>query len=101
MKGNPAVPGGPLTSKPAWSNTQWYSTTPVFFHSRWRATAPATREGPNDPIQFGHGATGRLGGQRLRTAANGPRTHVGDRGPERGHAGGHATRGPVAGREGL
>ena len=21
MKGNPAVPGGPLTSKPTWSNT--------------------------------------------------------------------------------
>jgi len=23
MKGNPAMPGGSLTSKPAWSNTPW------------------------------------------------------------------------------
>ena len=31
MKGNPAMLGGPLTSKPAWSNTLTYSTTPAFF----------------------------------------------------------------------
>ncbi len=31
MKGNPALPGGPLTSKPAWSNTSGCSTTPAFF----------------------------------------------------------------------
>src|ERR1700757_3691586 len=31
MKGNPARPGGPLTSKPAWSNTSGYLTTPAFF----------------------------------------------------------------------
>ena len=31
MKGNPAVPGGPLTSKPTWWNTSGYSTTSAFF----------------------------------------------------------------------
>jgi hypothetical protein len=31
MKGNPARPGGPLTSKPTWSNTQGYLTTSAFF----------------------------------------------------------------------
>jgi hypothetical protein len=31
MKGNPAVPGGPLTSKPTWSNTFEGSTTSAFF----------------------------------------------------------------------
>ena len=42
----------------------------------------------------------RPGGQRFRAAADGPRAQVGDRGPERGHAGDHAARGLVAGREG-
>ena len=31
MKGNSAVPGGPLTSKPTWSNTSGCSATSVFF----------------------------------------------------------------------
>lgn len=31
MKGNPAVPGGPLTSKPTWSNTSGCCTTSAFF----------------------------------------------------------------------
>ncbi len=31
MRGNPALPEGPLTSKPAWSNTSGCWTTPVFF----------------------------------------------------------------------
>jgi hypothetical protein len=31
MKGNPAVPGGPLMSKPTWPNTSGYSATPAFF----------------------------------------------------------------------
>src|SRR4051794_735857 len=31
MKGNPAVPGGPLTSKPAGSNTLGCSSLPAFF----------------------------------------------------------------------
>jgi hypothetical protein len=35
MKGNPAMPGGPLTSKPTWSNTlPECSTTSAFFVSR-------------------------------------------------------------------
>jgi len=31
MKGNPAVPGGSLTSKPTCSNTSGCSATPAFF----------------------------------------------------------------------
>jgi uncharacterized protein YbcI len=31
MKGNSAEPGGPLKSKPAWSDTCTYSTTPALF----------------------------------------------------------------------
>ncbi len=31
MKGNLAVPGGPLTSKPTWLNTSRCSTTSAFF----------------------------------------------------------------------
>ena len=31
MKGKPAVPGGPLTSKPTWSNASGCSDTSVFF----------------------------------------------------------------------
>src|SRR5438093_11396724 len=37
MKGNPAVPGGPLTSMPAWPNTSRCSATPVFFLARFGA----------------------------------------------------------------
>src|SRR2546428_13282225 len=43
MKGNPATPGGPLTSKPTWLNTSTCSTTSVFFS---RAVA---RDGGNQP----------------------------------------------------
>ena len=31
MKGNPALPGGSLTSKPMWSNTSGCSATSAFF----------------------------------------------------------------------
>jgi hypothetical protein len=30
MKGNPAAPEGPLTSKPTWSNTSGYFATSAF-----------------------------------------------------------------------
>ena len=33
MKGIPAVPGGPLTSKPTWFSTLGCLTTPAFFVS--------------------------------------------------------------------
>ncbi len=33
MKGNPALPGGSLTSKPTWSNTSGCSATSAFFVS--------------------------------------------------------------------
>ena len=42
MKGSPAVPGGPLTSKPTWSNTSGCSTTSAFLVS-------AARAGRNQP----------------------------------------------------
>ena len=48
MKGNPAVPGGPLTSKPTWSNTSGCSTTSAFFRSRWRGTVATDRENAMD-----------------------------------------------------
>src|SRR5881409_3451046 len=41
MKGNPAVLGGPLTSKPAWSNTSGCWATPAFFRSRRRTITTA------------------------------------------------------------
>jgi hypothetical protein len=34
MKGNPAMPGGPLTSKPTWSQTSRSATTSFFFRRR-------------------------------------------------------------------
>src|SRR2546422_10656844 len=39
MKGNPAMPGGPLTSKPTWSNTRGCSATSVFFFA-WDRLQP-------------------------------------------------------------
>ena len=45
MKGNPAVPGGPLTSKPTWSNTSGCSTTSAFcLLAVVRGRPQATRE---------------------------------------------------------
>jgi hypothetical protein len=32
MKGDPAMPGSPLTSKPTWSNTSGCSTTSAFLY---------------------------------------------------------------------
>ena len=43
MKGNPAVPGGLLTSKPTWSNTLRCSTASAFFSHR---TVALTRDEP-------------------------------------------------------
>src|SRR6202030_1155025 len=40
MKGNPAVPGGLLTSKPTWSNASGCSATSAFFF-------PAEQDGRN------------------------------------------------------
>jgi len=47
MKGNPVVPGGPLTSKPAWLDASGRSTRSAFFvrdeftHSPWEKTMNA------------------------------------------------------------
>jgi hypothetical protein len=43
MNSNPAVPGGLLTSKPAWSNTFKCSTTPAFFVPLARPRHPRSR----------------------------------------------------------
>ena len=46
MKGNPALPGGSLTSKPAWSITSGCSTTPAFFVCVGRRMMTLTRDEP-------------------------------------------------------
>src|SRR5690242_9727564 len=98
MKGSPAVPGGPLTSKPTWPSTRKVLGHVGFFSftSRQRAVATA-KEGRNGQVECDGGAADRPGGQRFRAAGDGARAHVGDRGPEWRDAGGHAARGPVAG----
>jgi hypothetical protein len=44
MKGNPAVPGGLLTSKPTWPNAEGCSPTSAFFCLRRRERAAITRD---------------------------------------------------------
>ena len=66
MKGNPAVPGGSLTSKPTWSNTPECLTTSAFFRLRWRGTVASTRDGPDGQVQLDHGPTGVSGRKRKR-----------------------------------
>src|SRR6185437_1407252 len=41
MKGSPAVPGGPLTSKPTWPSTSECSATSAFFVAGRRKVQPA------------------------------------------------------------
>jgi uncharacterized protein YbcI len=48
MKGNPAVPGGQLTSKPTWSNALGRSTTSAFFVVGHEAPSPPQRKNPMD-----------------------------------------------------
>jgi hypothetical protein len=48
--GNPAVPGGPLTSKPAWSNTLGCSTTSAFFCLRWARDSRSHRDGTDEQV---------------------------------------------------
>jgi hypothetical protein len=50
MKGNPAVPGGPLKSKPTWLSTFGCLAASAFFRLRWRqmtATAGDERDAGN------------------------------------------------------
>src|SRR5579862_4615926 len=72
MKGNPAVPRSPLTSKPTWSNTCGCSATSVFLFRR-RTAAATIREHPDGHAQLKHGPANRPGGQRLPGTANGAR----------------------------
>ena len=50
MKGNPAVPGGPLTSKPTWPNTREEYSVHVGFLF-WVAADSRHRQGMNEPLQ--------------------------------------------------
>ena len=43
MKGNPAVPGGSLKSKPTWSDTPGCSATSVFLFSAEKRDAKGAR----------------------------------------------------------
>jgi hypothetical protein len=69
MKGNPAMPGGPLTSKPAWLNTSGYSTMPAFFSL---ALAGGDRNHERDQhdeqSRINRGATNRASGNRFLEA---------------------------------
>ena len=46
MKGNPLAPGGPLTSKPMWSNASGCSDTSVFFALVAAVAVAASRDKP-------------------------------------------------------
>jgi hypothetical protein len=49
MKGDPAVPGSPLTNKPTWSNAFRCSTTSAFFFRlRYRGTVATAKLMMND-----------------------------------------------------
>ena len=54
MKGIPAVPGGPLTSKPTWGNTWRCSPTRLFFRSRRRGYNQQNRKFGICRICFGN-----------------------------------------------
>src|SRR4051812_14173040 len=58
MKGNPAVPGGPSTSKPAWSNTPGCPTTPAFCFG-WPDKSAAIGDEPDGQVSCGGGGTYR------------------------------------------
>jgi hypothetical protein len=66
MKGNPAMLGGPLTSKPAWPNTSGCSAAPAFFSL---AVAEDDRKHERDQYdeqsQINRGATDRASGNRF------------------------------------
>jgi uncharacterized protein YbcI len=51
VKGNPGVPGGPLTSNPTWSNASGYSATSAFFlHSVARNDRKQLRMNPMNKL---------------------------------------------------
>jgi hypothetical protein len=52
MKGNPAVPGGSLTSKPTWLNTSGYSATSVFFALGGTLVAATSRAPVQGQVQM-------------------------------------------------
>jgi hypothetical protein len=55
LKGSPAVPGGPLTSKPAWrDNPKVSGRVGLFYGRRWRGKVAGSIR---DRIT-GHGSTG-------------------------------------------
>src|SRR5687768_8773494 len=103
MRGSPAEPGSPLTSKPTWSNHLRVIDRVGFFIDRIRRSkfGRPTRTYQYGQVQIKHGPAGRPGGRRLRAAEDGTRAQVSDRSPERGDAGDHAARRVVACRAGA
>src|SRR4051795_11254041 len=96
MKGNPALPGGPLTSKPTWSDTPGPGcpTTSIFFALALDGRDP--EGGTHEQARPDHGAADRPSRPCVPAPADGPRAPVGGRGAGRGHAGDHAARGTLA-----
>src|SRR5439155_10580601 len=65
MKGAPAVPRGPLTSMPTWSNTSECFTTSAFF-SLSVAREQSTKEGADGKVQIDQITRDRPHGRRWR-----------------------------------
>jgi hypothetical protein len=61
MKGNPAVPGGSLKSKPTWLSTFGCLPASAFFLT-WGEVATTTGDERYARIQFYHGAADRPSG---------------------------------------
>src|SRR6185369_16591720 len=75
------VPGGPLTSKPAWSNASGCSDTPAFFGSVF-STASSNRSHPHewqDRRGEGPNQGSRRRGDRQRRASRGGQDRPGGR----------------------
>src|SRR5260370_8896634 len=99
MKGDPAVSGGPLTSKPTSPNIRRCSGSSAFF-SGPRMVA-ASKDEFDEPVHFDHSPADRSGGDDLRGTPHRAPAPIGERGAERRHGGDHTARGPVARREGF
>src|SRR5207247_9215015 len=65
MKGAPAVPRGPLTSMPTWSNTPECFTTSAFFFA-FGGARQSTKEEANEQAQIEQITRDRPNGRRWR-----------------------------------
>ena len=55
MKGNPALPGGSLQSKPTWGYISKCSPRRLFFRFRWQMQVARSREDADGQLRFDHG----------------------------------------------